>query len=335
VPASIESKDSSTGVAGAGGCRRGSDAAGRRPDDQGRQTVVTESALAARAVVGGALLLADHADRRTAITARLAVAAVDQALVLEVPALAIAAEKVAQRRSPVGDRLREGGADRLGQPVAALQAQAPGRHRRPDAGPEQALAGVNIADPDHSGTSEQELLDRHFPAAGRGVQGGAIERRRQWLDAELGKERVIGNRTFIGRVPEYRPEAPRVAIAQRALFKDQVDMVMTTRRRCSRLEAQGSGHAQVHQQRPRLIAPSRLAREIEQQILAAAAHADQPRAGQAKLEIAVQREAQARCAHNNVKQALSDDPGLEATTDDFDFGQLWQRGFLEAGFDNT
>src|SRR3954471_1709696 len=86
----------------------------------------------------------DHLDdRRPALVARLALAEVDQELVLERPLHPIGVAEVVDRRAA----RRQAGAERLADPggerLALLERQRPSRAQRVDARAEQRLVGVD------------------------------------------------------------------------------------------------------------------------------------------------------------------------------------------------
>ena len=107
---------------------------------------------------------------RAAAQAGLALAAVDRGLGLERAGHAVRVAEVAQRRAAELERARQRGAQRRQQALAARPAEAVAARARVDAGPEQRLAGVDVAGADDDVAGQQRRLDRRRAALQRGVQ---------------------------------------------------------------------------------------------------------------------------------------------------------------------
>ncbi len=124
--------------------------------------------------------LDDAPDRRAAAHARLAGAAVDPRLELELAGRAVGVAEVAQGRAAELDaRAPASRAPRRRAALGARPADAVAARARVDAGLEQRLAGVDVAGADDDVAAEQRRLDRDAAPAQRGVQVGAVEARRR------------------------------------------------------------------------------------------------------------------------------------------------------------
>src|SRR5580765_1731318 len=106
------------------------------------------SALAARTVERRALTQRDRTDRRAADLARLACTAVDEEFLLEVARRAVGRNEIAQRRPTARDRMVEDALHFVGEPCIARERHRARRALRMDAGGEQRLGRVNVADAD-------------------------------------------------------------------------------------------------------------------------------------------------------------------------------------------
>src|SRR2546421_10696897 len=100
--------------------------------------------------------------------------------------MSVRADVVAQARAAGPDRRPQRVLDRLCEPRALLARQTVGPGARMDAGAEQALGRVNVADADDAASVHQELLDRGAMRARQGVEPRRIERARKRLDTEIG-----------------------------------------------------------------------------------------------------------------------------------------------------
>ena len=106
----------------------------------------------------------DHLhDRRPARPARLALAPVDEELVLEGSAHAVDVAEVVDRRPARVDAGLQRRDRRLAQALVLLGRELPGGAQRVDAGAEQRLVGVDVPDAGDAPLVEQERLDRRRP----------------------------------------------------------------------------------------------------------------------------------------------------------------------------
>src|SRR5664279_4791934 len=94
------------------------------------------SALAFGAVVRRAAAKPDRADRRSAYTARLPLATIDEAVQLEVARRAVAVDIISQGAAALGDRIGKRFAHGIAQPSQPDGRNAVGGSRRPYTGTE-------------------------------------------------------------------------------------------------------------------------------------------------------------------------------------------------------
>src|SRR5690606_15607342 len=109
----------------------------------------SRSTLAASAIDTGALTEANLAQGRAAALAEFAGPAVDEQLLLEVTRLAIATDEIAQRRAAALDGHRQDPPNLVAQFQVTRPRDVPGRTPRVDAGGEQRLARIDVADAHH------------------------------------------------------------------------------------------------------------------------------------------------------------------------------------------
>src|SRR4029077_14512212 len=127
--------------------------------------------LAARAVEARAAGLHDALDaacrRELAVAARAALALmlIDLPAMLEIAELAIGLDIIAQGGTARSDRLAQHLGHGAGQSLGPLALHRAGQAARRDAGAEQRLRGIDIADARHHPLIEQRGLDRR-PLAG-------------------------------------------------------------------------------------------------------------------------------------------------------------------------
>ena len=117
--------------------------------------------------------------------------------------------------------------------------------RRVDAGMEQRLGRVDVADADHHLAIHQQRLDRNPAMTCLFVQVGAVECRGQRLRSEVAQPRVVV-RVLVR--PQHGTESTRVMQSQALPAEHQVDMIMRTRRRRGGQHPQAAGHAEMDQQ---------------------------------------------------------------------------------------
>src|ERR1700688_2126198 len=110
-----------------------------------------ESALPARAIIGGAAGLDDAPDAaglgRVAVAtgAGLALPVIDPPAMLEIAELTIGLDVVAQAGAAGGDRFIEDVGDGPRQPIGPLALDSPGQALGRDAGPEQRFRDIDVA----------------------------------------------------------------------------------------------------------------------------------------------------------------------------------------------
>src|SRR5579864_4675094 len=272
------------------------------------------SLLAGRAIVRGALPLGNRPDRRAASAAGPAGALVYVQALAEVAGRAVGAEVVAQRRAPGADRLGEHRAHALHQPRGLGARQAARLALRAQPRPEQRLAGVDVAHADDQLAVHDELLERHAPPAADAPQVVGVEGARERLGGEPGEQRMA--RRIAGGVDE-AAEAARIVEAQRqSRVEHQVEVVVGQARGVGRHGAQVAGHAEVHQQRPRL--------ELQQQVLGAPPDARDALPGDPGRQGTRHRPAQARLVDGERGDAALARVGREPAPRGFDLGKLGQ-----------
>src|SRR5690554_2703093 len=150
--------------------------------------IVRGSALATPAIHAGALAELHFLQGAAALLAELARAPVDEQLLLEIAGLAVAADEVAQGGAAALDGDRQDALDLRGQALVARPGNRAGGLARIDAGGEQRLAGVDVADADHHRVVHDERLHRHAPAPRQLEQPGAVERLGERLRPQLAQQ---------------------------------------------------------------------------------------------------------------------------------------------------
>src|SRR6201991_4190684 len=116
---------------------------------------LNHSALTGRTIVSGTLPLHDLSDRRFANPARQPRAIIDEIIELEVAALTVAADKVAQRAAAFFDRGGKRHAHGIRKEFVTYERHAAGLRSRPDARAKEAFRSVNVAHADHDLAGEQ------------------------------------------------------------------------------------------------------------------------------------------------------------------------------------
>ena len=279
--------------------------------------------LAARAEEGRPPAVDPPADRRAALEAGFALAAVDQQRGRVVAALPIDVDVVAQRGAPARDPALQRGADGREQ-LCGPAGEPPGGRGRVDADPEQRLGDVDVSQTGDAPLVEQERLDR--------CAGGA-ERRRQRRCVELG-ERIRAERSQRdvtgNRAPRRDPaEAARVGETELVTAGErQHDVRVRRARRPLRLDAQPPRHPEVNDD-PRAGVPSlSIGVDVDQDVLAAPAHAGNrapDRDGAEAAQIDLTPEVKPLAAPPDRLDPPSTHERIESADDRFDFGQLRHR----------
>jgi hypothetical protein len=122
------------------------------------------------------------------------------------------------------DGLGEHRADRGGEPFAVRAGQSARLTPRTDAGAEQRLAGVDVADTDHHLRIHDELFDRHTSFTRGTPQRAAVEAVLERFRAEMPQQRMLC-RVALDQMQ--RTEATRVVESQRlARVKLEVEVVV-------------------------------------------------------------------------------------------------------------
>src|SRR4051812_19959716 len=131
------------------------------------------------------------AHRRAADRARLALAAVDEELVLEGALDAVGMAEVVDRRTARAEARLERRDDRVAQrgDLAALQRARAAQ--RMDAGAKERLVGVDVADARDAALVQQQRLDRRAPLARLQVEVLGREVRAERLDAQAAVEELL------------------------------------------------------------------------------------------------------------------------------------------------
>src|ERR1700689_2610112 len=117
------------------------------------------SDLAARAVIGGSLALADPAHHGTADAARSASVLIDIKSLAKIAGIAVRADVITQCGAAGANGRSQRRAHRAHQASAIGTRQATRRAPRTDAGAEQSFDGVDVADASDQLPVHQHLLD--------------------------------------------------------------------------------------------------------------------------------------------------------------------------------
>ena len=204
--------------------------------------------------------------------------------------------------------LRDRGGQRL---QSRLRNRAAGA-RRVDAGAEQSLADIDIAQAGNKTLVEQQRLGGRQPVGKGPRQQRRAEIRPQRLRPDAGEQRVrIGTR----RVDEIeRSEAPRIVERHHpAIAGFENDMVVLANR--VRIDPHPPRHAEVQHHRIAAIS-------IDQPIFGAPPAGDDGRPRQSLAQPIGERPAQIGTVPRPPVKALSEPAGSEATHDGFDFGKF-------------
>ena len=207
--------------------------------------------------------------------------------------------------------MREDVAHVAGERDVALARDAAGRALRRDAGAEQRLGGVDVADADDDPLVHEEILDRPPAPARAREEIVAVERVAERFGTEVAQQLVRA----AGRLPEPATEAARVVEAQQASrIEHEVDVVVRAQRDVGREHAQRPGHAEVHDHGARL--------GVQQQVLRAALDRRDALAAQVGGERFRHGPAQCALAHDELAHDASRHVRRDAAARGFDFGQL-------------
>ena len=258
------------------------------------------------------MALHDGSDRGAADPARLACAAVDCRLQLEITGLALGTDKVAQTAAALlhspRQHLDDGGMQAVGTGPRDPVGQQCGSNARH----EKRLGCVDVAHAHHNVTGQQHLLDGGPATAQGSMKIGRRKTTIQRLDAQM-TEQLGGLGRVFGWRPDHGTKAARIVQAQGALVRHQVHVVVRTRCGLMRRKVQTARHAQMQHQQPPI--------EVHQQILATPAHRTDRLADQA-LCIGSQRPPQ-WFAHVQLDNARAGNAVGKAAARDFNF---WQFG---------
>src|SRR6202023_719878 len=202
------------------------------------------SALTVRAVERAAACLDQATDEVAAAGAGLALAAVRGQRDLELAAAPLAVGEVLERGAALGDGAPQHRDGRPGDALPARGTDAAHRARRVDAGGEERLAGVDVAEADDDGGVHEERLHRPAPPGGLSAQEGAGESAVERLDAEMGEVRVL--REARGGQGMHETEAARIAQPQAPAGAElEGDVLVRLRRRGRPGGGQASAHARA------------------------------------------------------------------------------------------
>ncbi len=160
---------------------------------------------------------------------------------------------IVEARAAVGERSGKDLAHRPQQSAPSLEPQPIGRGARIDAGRVERLAGIDVANPSHESSIEENALDRRLPAAGAVAQDRGVETRfANGLGSDMAKKRRAGEL----RCLEHDTEAESPRIAQPELFRSTIgmrrqpeeDMVVRVERMGRGNNGDSPGHAEMDDQ---------------------------------------------------------------------------------------
>ena len=162
---------------------------------------------------------------------------------------------------PVGAPLVDGPLqhfpDGTDQPLAFGTAEGGGGPVGTDAGAEQGLVGVDVADSGHNCPVHEELLHRDPASPAHPEEIGAVKGRGQRFRADAGQERMGCGGI---RGPDHGAEFARVVETEHgAIFKDDVEMIVFAGERRPGEQPEKAGHPQMDDEPPRFT--------VEEQIL--------------------------------------------------------------------
>src|SRR5262245_48359063 len=178
-----------------------------------------DSTLAARAIEAGAPRLHDaldaagRLDLAGAARAGMAFMLIDLPAMLEIAELAIRLDIVAQRRAAGRDRLLEHRLHGPGEALGPLALHGLRQPPRREAGAEQRLRGIDVADPGDDPLVEQGGLDGRALASECGGEDRPIEFGAQRLRPQALQQLVLRELRRLGQIHE--TEAPGIVEAER------------------------------------------------------------------------------------------------------------------------
>ncbi len=243
---------------------------------------------------------------------------VDAEIVLETARLPVGTDIVPERGTAGGDRLLQHGDDRPRQPGAAPGPQKAGPPARRDAGPEQRLAGVDVADSDHQPLVEKGRLDAAPSAGQQSLETGAVERRREGLDAETGEARMAVEIPL--RDQEQEAEAPRIDEPQdRAALAEEGEMLVPAPWRT--VEEQPPRHPEMEQQAIRIV-------EVDEDVFRASREIDHPPSVHLPFQVRRQGRPQPFDTPLQPQDAATAQPRGQGPHGGLDFGKFGH-GFLD------
>src|ERR1041384_4205802 len=266
--------------------------------------------LAGRTIKRRPLSLLDLPNDGSTAAARLPRPVVDPIALLEVAGIAVGADEVAQARAAGADRRAPRPLDRRPEPGAPFKRQLSRRHARMDAGEEQALVRIDVADADDAPTVHEEPLDAGAMRPGELMQALRMQLARERLDAEVNQQRM---RVDVGAGPQHRAEAARIAQPQNPVTKLKVEVIVLLRRSAGGQHAQAPGHSQVQDQMA--------VAAVDEEVFAAALYRAHLAPREA-VHVLRHRPAQARLAHRDARDDASCELRLESAPRDLDFGKL-------------
>ena len=172
--------------------------------------------------------LAKHGNGMAAVRARQRISPIDGTSELKAAGPAVTVHVVADGTAAGCNRFGEGCTDGGGQRVATRATDPAGGAGWRDAGTEQTLSRIDVADADDAVAVHQEGFDRGLSAAGGCIEPVAVKSLAQWFDAEHGEQRVGFNAGPL--VLNQGAETTWVAQAQHDVGEDEVDVVVCLRR---------------------------------------------------------------------------------------------------------
>src|SRR5579862_4585036 len=301
--------------AGSLGTPRPKRAGGVGPSRTDPRPRCARSALAAGAVEGAAARLDQAADEMAASGAGLSLATVGGQRDLELAASSLAVGEVVERGAALRDGAPEHRDGRAGEALPARGSDAAHRACRVDAGGEEGLAGVDVAEADDDAGVHEERLHRPAPAGGLSAQEVAGEAAVERFDAEVGEVRVLGQ--IRGGQGQHETEAARVAQPQAPAGAElEGDVLVRLRRRGRLHEGQASAHAEMDGHREP-------AAEVDEQVLGAPPHGLDASSRHARQLARAHPLAQGGIPHPHPFDHVSWQQRLEAPAKHLD---LWQLG---------
>ncbi len=256
------------------------------------------------------------------LAAELAGAVVDLEAVLKITELAIGAGMVAQGGAAGLQRLFQNRADGLGERARAARRERAGEAARRQAGPEQGLADIDIAEARNDLLVEQRGLERGLAPRKYGRQEIAAEFVAERLDPQPLEKRVLEK--LGAAAQQHEAEAARIVIGDAgAGIGRQDDVIVRRKARAFVVEAAGKGaldperarHSEMRDQNLPVI-------EVEQQIFGAPRQRGDGPAFEARRKAGREGKAQILAPDFGGHDPVAQQSGLQSSADGFDFGKF-------------